>query len=608
MIYYKIFQLIIGLLLIASVGCDEKEAVKPPEIEKILLEEQEIVINRTYTEKEVYQKNEIVKLSGIKISNRSGENIKIDSIWIEVGKAIYNSRFVLKSIPIDGYKSIDAGEELNIPDNDVLINMEDLNERSYLVTLHMDISSVDTNKILEQHIEEYLTFFRIANSEERLTYQINDEIKDGLPIYKLSGGLSAEYAVQKSIASFNSGISHSWQNIHPLLSTPNFLERSINKTVDLYNSAIGSTTKINTVVISTGITPISSIAHSLGAPILPLHFLVGSHTVKEIQTILDYANEKSGIPAYASYGHDYSLSTTKGVAWIKMLDLPAAYQKFLNDHQVENVVFLGATSAGGGEKAARQVKNGKGDHEAGSIYLMYFAGDEAESYLSQVISDFDKNNLGPLVQIEDWESGIIQKQVDNMTFAMKANTAASNVVLVTSSVSDINLWNLASFSTLKLFEKNNISPKGISLNPYLAGHPFYESYFGIVPFTYFNHSGFPLSWHTDRIEGMLTDAFNIYFPEQNIKEMYVVANTGTRYDFIAALEDDGFVSVTSLPNEDVWNLNDGIETPSEFRAAHFLSKTPADELRIWRENLSFLTIQDLKDIQSKFPQILVVDQ
>ena len=563
-------------------------------------------IKRTLTEKSVYLPGEIVLLRNVELVNNSDEEVTIDSAWIEVGKASNNGNQIefFKTIGYDLVIEGDASEMLS----EITIDTEDLGNSSYLVHIGVQLSSSDPLKILDQQKLAYVSFFRITMDERDLSYYIETESFNGLPVYKLHGGLSAEYAVQKSASNLKRGIAHSWTEINPpRQSAPDFLQRSIDETMKFYEQEFGSFTPIKRVIISTGITPVSYISRVMDAPVLPLHYLVGTSTIKEIQAILDQANA-DGLPAYATYGHDYSLSTTQGVAWIKLLDLPSEYRQFIIDHGVEEVIYFGATSPGGGEKAARQYQNGVGHREPGSIYLMYFSGEQAEGYLRQVIKDFSTNALGSLVNIADWESGIIQKQVDNMSTSIVEGGIGASQVLVTAPGDDIHLWNMASYAMLKFFQKNGITPSGISLNPYLAGHPFYESYFGIVPFTYFNHGAFLLSAHTDRIEGMLANAFARYYPGTELTSMKVYANTGTRSDFFNYFQTEGYTDVINVPSSDAWDLGDGNDTPSEVRARELLNDANAQDLKTWGDGLTYLSIQDLREIANDFSQITVTDQ
>lgn len=69
------------------------------------------------------------------------------------------------------------------------------------------------------------------------------------------------------------------------------MQRSVRKTVELYNSEIGAATKIKRVVVGTGIASVSYFATMMGAAYLPIHYLVSANSASEVQAILDYSNQ-----------------------------------------------------------------------------------------------------------------------------------------------------------------------------------------------------------------------------------------------------------------------------------------------------------------------------
>ncbi len=565
------------------------------------------IVPRTFTNESTYRPGDIVELRAFQISNMSREDLRIDSVWLEVGTAQSNGKSVVGRLSLEIPSNVlESGGEIESDEGTIKFATHGLRNGSYLVMLKAHVHTVDSLNAQNHETSDYLTFFHVTDGTDPLTYNIEQENYNGLPVYKLNGGLSAEYAVQKSAATITSGISHSWVNISPpISSTPDFLRRSIDRTIAFYDSVFGRYCKFETVFISTGITPVSYVAAAMNAPILPLHFLVGSSTIKEVQTILDFA-ARNDAPAYATYGHDYSLSESKGVAWIKLLDLPEAYLEFLINHQVQELLFFGATSSGGGEKTARQLLNGINHGEPGSIYLMYFAGSQAEDYLHRVIKDFDFANQGPLIQIADWESGITERQVEYMTKSAKEKAAVTSTHLLTSELDDIHLWNLATYAMLKFFKVNEIMPRGVSLNPYLTGHPSYEKFFGYIPFLYLNSTALPVSWHFDRVTGMLSDAVRTYFPEVSLEGLPFVANTGINTSFFEAMLDAGF-EVSILANEDIWNLSDGIESPSEARADELMRITTYQELVAWANELTLLSLEDIEELSRDFQGLSLTD-
>ena len=57
----------------------------------------------------------------------------------------------------------------------------------------------------------YSSYFRVVTPGMLTTYQIAKEEYKGLNVFMLDGGMSAEYAVQKSLANLTAGVSHTWR-------------------------------------------------------------------------------------------------------------------------------------------------------------------------------------------------------------------------------------------------------------------------------------------------------------------------------------------------------------------------------------------------------------
>ena len=190
----------------------------------------------------------------------------------------------------------------------------------------------------------YSSYFRVVTPGMLTTYQIAKEEYKGLNVFMLNGGMSAEYTVQKSLANLTAGVSHTWQigpggGPKPVWGTPDFLQQSVQHTVDLYNEYLGKSKKLKTVIIATGVPAVPYLSAAMEAPVLPLHFLVSVNSTKEVSSILEYSSQ-AGVPCYATLGYDASMDDV-GVAWIKLLALPDEYRKFIIEHEVENVIIAG---------------------------------------------------------------------------------------------------------------------------------------------------------------------------------------------------------------------------------------------------------------------------
>lgn len=486
------------------------------------------------------------------------------------------------------------------------------------VFVKCNITALDSinYKLADSSVSKYVTFFRVTDMPEKNTYNIEDGEYKGVPVFELSRGLSAEYSVQKAIASLNAGIAHSWAiPLEPVQSTPAFLEKSINKTIGLYNKMIGSDQPIETVVISTGIPSAAYLANVMHAPVLPLHFLTGAGTVKEIESILNYSGSH-GYSCYATLGHDYSISDSVGVAWIKLLDIPDEYLKFIQRHQVKNVIMLGYSGSSGGEIQARKVVDNKPKYAAGSIYLMYFAGNDAERYLKQVIRDFDEVPKDNLVKIADWESGIIPEQVDHFSRTIKDKTSVNNIHLLTSE-DDVALWKLGTWLMAAYMKKNqdkyegSALPQGISFNPYLIGHPFFESRMGYLPLLYWQGN------NPQNVVDGFREAVSHYFPTVDLKSLTCWINSSRNFggavkaeELIRTLKTNGFSNliVNNFEFDEVWSPKDGMNSPVEMRLERMLQKSTSVDLKQWKGKMVPLNDNDLADISKSFPQIEYLKQ
>ena len=109
------------------------------------------------------------------------------------------------------------------------------------------------------------------------TYQIAKEEYKGLNVFMLDGGMSAEYAVQKSLANLTAGVSHTWQIGREEVpnrygGTPDFLQQSVQHTVDLYNEYLGKSKKLKTVIIATGVPAVPYLSAAMEAPRIAITF------------------------------------------------------------------------------------------------------------------------------------------------------------------------------------------------------------------------------------------------------------------------------------------------------------------------------------------------
>jgi hypothetical protein len=478
---------------------------------------------------------------------------------------------------------------------------------------------------------KYGTFFRVVKPAMLTTFDIDRYNYHGLAVFALDGGMSAEYAVEKAGESLATGMSHSWKvngpgsGPNPVYSTPRFLENSVKKTVAFYDSNFGSGTPFNSVVISTGIPSVPYLARAMRAPVLPLHFLVGANTVREIKTIVDEA-DRSGYPSYATLGYDGSMPNV-AVAWIKLLDLPGEYIDFLKRHHVKNVIILGATGSVGGEATAKKVisagdRSNKEKYAPGSVFILYPGGGSAvdTAALDERIKD-----IGSVVQqadftrIADWESGIIPEQVKNYSRAIRRSTTVKGVWFITGK-DDGDLYKLATYVTLAFVHKNirqfgedGTAPvKGVILNPYLISNPVFESRFKYIPLVYWQ--GNPPKITSKELTEDVKGAISSYFPDVKLGNLDIWLNSSRNFGgaerankLKRLLESEGFTDINSndCSFDEIWDPSDGMHSPCETKAQELLKTVTPQDLKEWDSRLVPLAPMDLVDLAHRFPAISV---
>jgi len=449
----------------------------------------------------------------------------------------------------------------------------------------------------------YQSFFRIVDEGMLTTYEIGKESYNGIDVYTLDGGMSAEYAVEKSLANLTAAVSHTWKignggGPAPVWGTPDFLIRSAQKTVDLYNEHLGANKPVETVIISTGVPVVPYLSAVLDAVVLPLHFLVSVNSVKEIQSILAYSSAM-GSPSYATLGYDASMADV-GVAWIKFLELPNLYLQFIVDHQVKNVIFLGVGENVQSESFCRKVKETgtPGQHYTnGSLYLLYTqSGSDFDlQSISSNIKDYNPSNLEKGEMLSDWESGIVQSQLNAFIKNIQEKTDARAYSLI--SPTDMgDMYDLATDISLEYLKKNNINLQGVMFNEYLISQPKYELMNGKVPLLYWQFT--PARVTVDRLDNYIKPAASEYFPNANLKDLLVHLNARIgKYELETELKQRGYRYVSKrLDNvEEVWDLSDGLNAPCEF-VVNDISKKKTVDYQKTINSLKPLTIYDLQRV------------
>ena len=459
----------------------------------------------------------------------------------------------------------------------------------------------------------YSSYFRVVTPGMLTTYQITKEEYEGMNVFMLDGGMSAEYAVQKSLANLTAGVSHTWfigpgGGPEPVWGTPDFLQRSVRHTVDLYNEHLGKSKKLKTVIISTGVPTVPYLSAAMEAPVLPLHFLVSVNSTKEVSSILEYSSQ-AGDPCYATLGYDASMNDV-GVAWIKLLALPDEYRKFIIEHEVENVIIAGIGENVKSESYCRKIsKTGVDGQEYanGSLYILYTqSGSEHDIHtISRNIVDYNILSLEEGKDLADWESGVVNRQIDNISKGIREHTPAQVYSLIaTHDMMDMyNLGaNIAMYFMYKNREQKNISVQGIYLNEYLISQPLYELTQGYIPLLFWQFVP-PVST-IERIKRDIQKVVDTYEKGVLLENgtVHVNARVG-KEELVQELKKRGFRFVTKRKDnvEELWDLSDGINSPCEEVAKNIVKKIGVKKYQTQCKNSQYLDPDDLKKVIGDIP-------
>lgn len=459
----------------------------------------------------------------------------------------------------------------------------------------------------------YSTYFRVTTPGMLTTYQIAKEEYKGLNVFLLDGGMSAEYAVQKSLANLTAGVSHTWQigpggGPKPVWGTPDFLQQSIRHTVDLYNQHLGDKKKFETVIIATGVPAVPYLSAAMEAPVLPLHFLVSVNSTKEVSSILEYSSQVS-VPCYATLGYDASMDDV-GVAWIKLLDLPDEYRKFIIDHKVENVIIAGIGEEVRSESYCRKLStteiNGQ-EYADGSVYILYTqsGSDQDINTISRNIVDYRSLCLEEGRFLADWESGVVGRQIDNISRSIRKATPAKVYSLIASD-NMMDMYNLGTNMAMYYIHKNKdrvkVSVQGTYLNEYLISQPLYELTQGYIPLLYWQFV--PPSSTIDRVKRDIQKIVDDYEKDVLLenKTVHVNARIG-KTELVQELKKRGFRFVTKRQDnvEELWDLSDGVNSPCEEIVENIVERIGVKQYKAQCKNALYLDLNDLKQLTEHIP-------
>lgn len=472
--------------------------------------------------------------------------------------------------------------------------------------------------------EHYQTFFRITDGTQLTRFSIAGDSHSGFPVYTLDGGLSAEYAVQKSAQILSQSAGPSWTpsaagyGPKPIYATPNFLEEAIDETISTLDTALGATRPFDRLVVAPGIQSTPQLINTLQAPVLPLHFLVSFDSVYELRTVLDQA-QRSGYDVMATLGYDGSMDP--GVAWIKLLTPPSEYLDFIDRHSVEDVVFAGSSGSSGGENASRRVLFAGAPttgHNPGDIFVIYPGGGSSTDVQNLAARIHDISDLpqpGSLENISDWEAGLLPEQIAGFDTAIAPIISGQLATLTAPSYYDID--NLGIYLTAAYYKKNSAhlavggqTVRGIALSPYMTNQPFYDTANGLLPVLFFQGES-SLTIVEGRILNRAQAALDVYFPGTDVTDLPVDVITSRNFGGFAnagiqsRLVQFGFSSYDfgTTGIDEIWNPSDGYTAWNEKSVVELAAVRTQGQWTTWNSQLSALDLDDLDDLASSFQNI-----
>jgi len=334
-----------------------------------------------------------------------------------------------------------------------------------------------------------------------------------LPYITVNGGMSAEIVFGKYVASAQYNIYKEWNNqIVNVDTNPNIIIDTLQMISNIVT--IVESSRVNpcsNVLISPGFLSAPYLVELMNLIYLPSHILVGVNSMIHLEVALSRAHE-AGIDCYAVIGFD-SVVPTCLVAWIKFRSIPPVYQKLISNLKIRNVIAMGVWEVNGvssGECVNRAygpnknvfftyVQESYGNSTDDTVVFSNFLGHETVSHILQP----RVRNLG------DWESSIdyltdFFLPIDGMIIPSEESveeyahhpfskmSQTNNKTLPSFSVkchcfyadNTVKLYCLATELASLFMKRNNISQKGVVLNPYIICNPLYEVTYGYLPIVY----------------------------------------------------------------------------------------------------------------------------
>lgn len=348
------------------------------------------------------------------------------------------------------------------------------------------------------------------------------------------GGMSTEIHFAKYFAHRTGNLYQGWKNQIVMSDDPNVILTTLNYVVETVKS-IEVQGCMKNVLYSPGFLSVGYMIELCNMVYLPSQFLIGVRSIGSLKKILSILFE-NGVESYAVVGYDGCIPDNL-VAWIKFVKLPQIYVNLIENYlESDNVLVSGVYDKSGktfGENANYiygEISPSNISHS--DIYFLKInesysssQNDRDIKIFEKFLPDFDSKKLSSQKSnfVGDWESGL--DTFENLctgTTKFKIRSLLSNDTLP--------LYRLSYDISKKFMEINNIKITGIVANPYIISNPTYETYYGYLSFTYWQHGTSVYENLLKLVEKDLPTGGTLWFNDQSStrKDLFEKFNTTKR--------------------------------------------------------------------------------
>ena len=304
---------------------------------------------------------------------------------------------------------------------------------------------------------------------------------------------------------------------------------------------------------------------------------------------------------------------SRGFVYVKDSNDLLSEATTLIEHEVENVIIAGIGEDVKSESYCRKLsKTGVDGQEYadGSLYILYTqSGSEHDiKTISRNVVDYDTLSLEKGKDLADWESGVVNRQIDNISKGICEHTPAQVYSLIaTHDMMDMyNLGaNMGMYFMYKNREQTKVSVQGTYLNEYLISQPLYELTQGYIPLLFWQFVP-PVST-IDRIKRDIQKVVDVYEKGALLenKTVHVNARVG-KDELVQELKKRGFCSVTKRNDnvEELWDLSDGINSPCEEVVQNIVEQIGVKQYQTQCKNALYLNMGDLKLVTNNIPGLV----